>query len=289
MTMQHWVKALYNDPGRSHAADWKSLKWVSDGPPSRPPRYMVGDELLLYDVPHRSFPARARVTKEPKARPLFVDRYGGSGEGKRWPHVTYVEVIAAVDSSVAPTPLMIDVPVTQGGHWRIEPRAYAEAAAHVPSGFRPPRLRAPLSRPVPIERATDEPFEQRFEISTRIAYRREQRLVERFARQLRAKGHLVTRHAITLPDGTELRSDLFDHQSHLLVEAKANADRASIRMAIGQLLDYSRFVTPEPKALAVLVPVRPSMDLVELLDSHGIALIWLSKRGFSDTRGGVLV
>ena len=114
--MQHWVKALYNDPGRSHAADWKSLKWVSDGPPSRPPRYMVGDELLLYDVPHRSFPARARVTKEPKARPLFVDRYGGSGKGKRWPHVTYVEVIAAVDSSVAPTPLMIDVPVTQGGH-----------------------------------------------------------------------------------------------------------------------------------------------------------------------------
>jgi hypothetical protein len=31
------------------------------------------------------------------------------------------------------------------------------------------------------------------------------------------------------------------------------------------------------------------MDLVELLDSHDIALIWLSKRGFSDTRGGVLV
>ncbi len=224
-----------------------------DGHRHRHPAAWSCGELLLSDVPHE-FPRAGARDQRTEGTPTVRRPLRRLRGRERWPHVTYVEVIAAVDSSVAPTPLMIDVPVTQGGHWRIEPRAYAEAAAHVPSGFRPPRLRAPLSRPVPIERATDEPFEQRFEISTRIAYRREQRLVERFARQLRAKGHLVTRHAITLPDGTELRSDLFDHQSHLLVEAKANADRASIRMAIGRLLDYSRFVTPEPKALAVSLP-----------------------------------
>ena len=287
--MQHWVKAIYNDPGRTRAAEWKSLSWVSDGPPSRAPRYTVGDELLLYDVPRRSFPARARVINEPRSRPGFVDRYGGPGEGRRWPYVTDVEVLGAVDRSVAPTRLMVDVPITQGGHWRIESQVYAAVATLLPDGFQPPRLTAPLARPVPIEQSTDEPFEQRFELSTRIVYRREQRLVERFARQLREKGHRVTRHAITLPDGTELRSDLFDHKTRLLVEAKAVADRASLRMAVGQLLDYERFVDPKPEFRAVLVPERPAPDLIELLDTHQIASIWLSGQRFRDNRNGKVV
>jgi hypothetical protein len=287
--VQHWVKALYNSAERAAPAEWKSLDWVSDGPPSRRPTYAVGDELLLYDVPSRSFPARARVTAEAVSRPRLVDREGGPGEGRRWPFVTEVEVLGAVDLSVAPTPLMLDVPVRQGGHWRIASDAYERAVDHVPNGFRPVRLKGPLCRPVPVERATSEPFEQRFEAATRQAYRREQSLVERLAKQLRTKGHTVTRHAITLPDGTELRSDLYDHDTGLLVEAKAHADRASLRMAIGQLLDYERFVEPAPRAKAVLVPDRPTPDLVELLDSLTVAVIWTAGGRFRDNRGGKLV
>src|SRR4051794_29559108 len=94
--VQHWVKALYNSADRAAAPEWKSLDWVSDGPPSRRPTYAVGDELLLYDVPSRSFPARARVTAEAVSRPRLVDREGGPGEGRRWPFVTEVEVLGAV-------------------------------------------------------------------------------------------------------------------------------------------------------------------------------------------------
>jgi hypothetical protein len=283
------MKLLYNTAGRKAAQDWKDLAWVSDGPPGRSPHYKVGDELLLYDVPSRSFPARARVTAEPVENPRLVNREGGAGEGRRWPYVTSVRVLGAVDLNVAPTPKMLEVAVGQGGHRRIERRAYQRAAAYVPDGFAHPRLEEPLARPIPIERSTDEPFEQRFEAATHRAYRREQILVERLGRHLRRRGHEVSRHAITLPDGTELRSDLTDHDMGLLVEAKAEADRASIRMAIGQLADYSRFISPAPKAQAVLVPERPAADLIELLDELKIGLIWMSGGRFRDNRGGTLI
>lgn len=287
--MQHWVKAVFNSSGRATAAEWKSFDWVNDGPPSRRPAYAVGDEILLYDIPSRSFPARMRVTVEAASKPRVVERTGGPSEARRWPFVTEVKVLGAVDRSVAPTALMLGVPIRQGGHWRIDEHVYRRAVGHVPDGFRKVRLQSPLSRPIPVERATSESFEQRFEPATRTAYRREQSLVERFDKHLRRKGHIVTRHAITLPDGTELRSDLFDHDTALLAEAKAAIDRPSLRMAIGQLLDYERFVTPPPRAKAVLVPERPAPDLIDLLDSLDIAVIWTAGTRFRDNRGGKLV
>jgi len=276
--MQHWIKNLYNFSGRTIAPEWRVLTWVSDGPPGRQPQYAIGDEFLIYDVPSRSFPARARVTGETEHRPELVNREGGPGEGKRWPYVTPVDVIAAVDTAVAPTPFMIDIAITQGGHRRIVEDVYDRAVSHLPAGFRRARLTAPLSRPIAIERETAEPFEQRFEIATRTAYRREQALVHRLAKHLRKKGHRVSRHAITLPDGTELRSDLFDHDILLLVEAKAKADRSSIRMAVGQLLDYERFVFPKPKLRAILLPERPADDLLALL-------AWMCHEGRAPARG----
>jgi hypothetical protein len=181
------------------------------------------------------------------------------------------------------------VTITQGGHRRIDSDVYERAAAAIPDGFRHPPLTHPLARPIPIERGNSEPFEQRFEAATRTAYRREQVLVERLERHLQERGHDVSRHAITLPDGTELRSDLMDHDTGLLVEAKAAATRPSIRMAIGQLADYVRCINPPPKARAVLVPERPVDDLVELLDALDVAVIWPSGNDFRDNRGGTLV
>lgn len=265
------------------------MTWVSDGPPSRRPAYAVGDELLLYDVPTKSFPARARVTADAVSDPELVEREGGPGDARQWPFVSEVRVLGAVDISVAPTPMMLDIPPRQGGHWRIDAYAYNRAVAHIPNGFRATRLKSPLCRPIPVERTTFEPFEQRFEAATRTAYRREQLLVERLSKHLRQKGHTVTRHAITLPDGAELRSDLFDHGTGLLVEAKASADRASIRMAIGQIPDYERYVGPRPRAKAVLVTERPTDDLVSLLDSLDVGVIWAAGGRFRDNRGGKLV
>lgn len=171
----------------------------------------------------------------------------------------------------------------------MDEESYLVAVSHIPDGFAPPRLNTALCRTIPIEETTDEPFAQRFEPSTEMAYRREQRLVKQLERHLRKRGHDVTRQALTLPDGTELRTDLFDHDTGLLVEAKASADRAAVRMAIGQLLDYRRHVHPAPDLCAVLLPERPTSDLVELLDALDVALVWSSGSRFRDNRGGALV
>lgn len=69
-----------------------------------------------------------------------------------------------------------------------------------------------------------------------------------------------------------LFADLFDVTTNVLYEAKASPTRESVRMALGQLLDYSRHISPTP-ALAVLLPEPPADDLVDLLNDHGVACV----------------
>jgi hypothetical protein len=72
-----------------------------------------------------------------------------------------------------------------------------------------------------------------------------------------------------------LFSDLIDRTTNTLYEAKGTVERGAIRMAIGQLLDYGRFVEPPPR-LAVLLPSEPRGDLQQLLTSAGVDLVWAS-------------
>jgi len=89
--------------------------------------------------------------------------------------VTYVKVLAAVDRSVAPTPRKLKIAMSQGGHRRLDEGTYNLAASYIPDGFAGPRLSKSLCRPIPIEKATYEPFEQRYEQRTKAAYRQEAR------------------------------------------------------------------------------------------------------------------
>ena len=113
--MQHWIKTIYK-----------------------------GDELLLYDASRKneikSFPARVRVMREAAGLPRLVNRDGGPGEGRRWPYVTYVKVLGAVDHSVAPTPRNLEIAMSQGGHRRLGEATYNLAASYIPDGFAGPRL-----------------------------------------------------------------------------------------------------------------------------------------------------
>ncbi|MBA2428903.1 MAG: hypothetical protein H0V55_04165 [Thermoleophilaceae bacterium] len=106
------------------------------------------------------------MTEEPDNLPEVVEREAGPGEGRRWPYLTYIEVLGAVDQSTAPTPRDLDLAMSQGGHRRLDEDTYRRAALHVPDGFAPSPVDTALSRSVPIERATDEPIKQRFEPST---------------------------------------------------------------------------------------------------------------------------
>lgn len=106
----------------------------------------------------------------------------------------------------------------------------------------------------------------------REAVRREAKLVGRYTAWLKAQGHETVRHRVLLPGGGYLFTDVFNKSTDELIEAKASAARTYVRAGLGQVLDYARFVAHKDKA--VLVPLRPSDDLVDLLNSYKCAVIW---------------
>jgi hypothetical protein len=112
------------------------------------------------------------------------------------------------------------------------------------------------------------------------AERREAKLVASFRDFLRAKGDKVTRLKI-IPKGEAkpLFSDIYVKSSKLLVEAKGTVERGSIRMALGQLLDYRRFVDKDTRC-AILLPSKPRDDLLALVIGCGFELFWREAEGF---------
>jgi hypothetical protein len=106
------------------------------------------------------------------------------------------------------------------------------------------------------------------------AERREARLVKAYEQHLKRLGHRPYRHRIRpAGEAKPLFTDLYDPVDHTLVEAKGTTTREAIRMAIGQLCDYRRFVS-EARHLAVLVPTAPRPDLEELVKSCNVSVIY---------------
>jgi hypothetical protein len=135
---------------------------------------------------------------------------------------------------------------------------------------------------VSLERTVRSSFRVRGTPEEHSASRAEALLVERYAASLAPDA--VCRARIIVETGV-LYSDMYNETRGQLVEAKATANRPAIRMAIGQLADYSRFIDPPPDC-AVLVPARPSQDLLALLAALGVAAIWQEDDGFADSADG---
>jgi hypothetical protein len=150
-------------------------------------------------------------------------------------------------------------------------------------------LQGPATASVPIEqqhteRAFVTPSQDPYE-----AERREQRLVLDLELFLRHRGHTVSRQRIVPPgEARPLFTDLWDETTGTLVEAKGTVERNAIRMAIGQLADYKRFI-PDLKHLALLLPTQPRPDLADLLASQGIGLIYPAGDEFEDSTAGELL
>jgi hypothetical protein len=117
------------------------------------------------------------------------------------------------------------------------------------------------------ERATVEPDREPYE-----SERTESALVQRFEEHLVAQGHDVKRDQITPSGERPLYADLHDLTDDLLVEAKGTVTREAVRMAIGQLHDYQRFVSVSSSA--ILLPSEPRPDLLALVHSAGLTAIW---------------
>ncbi len=115
------------------------------------------------------------------------------------------------------------------------------------------------------------------------ARRREAELVTRYENYLTGLGHDVQRWRIRPPgELLTLVTDTYDGTEHTLYEAKGTTTRDAIRRAIGQLLDYRRHIAVDDLRLAVLLPDRPSNDLLDLLSSLDIACVYESSEGAFD-------
>jgi hypothetical protein len=73
------------------------------------------------------------------------------------------------------------------------------------------------------------------------------------------------------PGSSSIYSDLADITENVLYEAKGTAERMSVRLALGQVLDYGRYV--DNSQLAVLLPEAPPADMVELLERYGVGCV----------------
>lgn len=160
----------------------------------------------------------------------------------------------------------------------------APPAPLTPVGTTPP----PIASEVDVEAHNTETFEVSGQ-TTRTAVRREQPLVIAYKKWMEGRGSTIVRFRFRPPDTpAHLYNDICDATRGNLIEGKADASRPSIRMAIGQLMDYRRFA-PTGAKLAVLTELRPHRDLEGLLTSLGIACIWRDGGGFEDNAGGAFV
>ncbi|MER5357036.1 hypothetical protein [Streptomyces sp. NPDC002785] len=102
----------------------------------------------------------------------------------------------------------------------------------------------------------------------------EAELSDRFLAFLQEQGHEVTRFDIRIKGlASILFTDLYDATDNVLYEIKSKSDRGAVRAAIAQLIDYRRHIPPQDARLAVLLPECPHEDLVDLVDSAGMALV----------------
>lgn len=113
------------------------------------------------------------------------------------------------------------------------------------------------------------------------AERREAALVSRYSEWLGKQDRMTSSREIRLPhQARPLYTDFFDDTEGELIEAKGAASRNHLRLALGQVLDYARYV--EHKQLAVLVPVRPADDMITLLASYRVNCIFEAAAGTFD-------
>jgi hypothetical protein len=136
------------------------------------------------------------------------------------------------------------------------------------------RIQKTFSRLVDPERNSGAPITRKPTEAISVR-RREADLSDRYRTFLESQGREVKRFEIDIQGMTSgLLTDLFDTTKKVLYEVKGRSDRGSIRLAIGQLLDYRRHTDPKPEALAILLPKKPSLDLQDLIRSVDIKLVY---------------
>lgn len=304
-------KELTDPPGRE-SKWWRSepRPRVGEVYPRRGPHYEKGDLIVLCiaqgrgspDDLVRRCPAIYEVTGEPHWHPDFVDserestRWGRDGD--KWGVLTPVSCVHAVNTR--------DAPFAEGFGFELQHgnRAvfmglndvFGEEAQRLLEQregrrVRKRRTRSRSNKPVvtrlPIEEGDIEGYDIRTKAESRRAQLAERRLVVEYTHYLRRQGDSAERSKIKAMRGRgTLYTDVFNYTRNQLIEAKAHGSRDEIRMALGQLADYGCFYLDTKPDHAILLPAKPPPELLELLESQHVAVIWREGTGFRDSARG---
>jgi hypothetical protein len=127
-------------------------------------------------------------------------------------------------------------------------------------------------RLIPVEVHTTEGFAAEYRaLPSEYRQRREAVLQDAYAEYLIGMNHKVCRHQIPI-DGQYLYSDLYDETTGDLIEAKASSDRVSMRLALGQILDYAKLVKHSIRT--VVVPESPAQGVIDLFRDYRVRIVW---------------
>ena len=142
-----------------------------------------------------------------------------------------------------------------------------------------PKTNLNITNKISVEVVSQEAFENETSQRTQeekvvTSVRKESKLLQEYGKY-RAKNNEspLTRCKIK-PKGQQepLFTDGWDEVNKILIEAKSSSSRNHIRLAIGQLFDYKRYIKPEK--LVMLLPSRPKDDLIDLVTGLKIELIF---------------
>ncbi|MFD7813226.1 hypothetical protein ACFV6E_09830 [Streptomyces sp. NPDC059785] len=110
-----------------------------------------------------------------------------------------------------------------------------------------------------------------------IADLRQSELRASYLAELKSQQHEVFAYQIKIAGTTTiLKTDVYDATTHELYSVRGEASREEVRMAIGQLKDYARHIKPRGLTLSILLPAPPQDDLVDLLHTEGIDIVYRS-------------
>lgn len=148
-------------------------------------------------------------------------------------------------------------------------------------------LEGPVVTNVPIENKNTEKAWTNPKAEPIEAERREAILVHDYKAHLVALGRTASRNKVVPPgEHKPMYTDVHDETQDVLIEAKGTTTREALRMALGQLVDYGRFVHTTYRA--VLLPERPRPDLLALAATQDVEVIWQTPTGFEATSSNVL-
>jgi hypothetical protein len=131
------------------------------------------------------------------------------------------------------------------------------------------------------------PMENALPVQDRYISRVEFALQEAFGGWLIEQGTPPLRLRLRV-GSTMIQPDAYVPDQGWVVEAKRSTARGHVRTAIGQVLDYVHVARNSGLVAnpVVLLPGRPEVDLIELMRSLGITLIFQSEDGFERIPAG---